>query len=100
MGHNALLCNLMTAADVSSSTKPWEQHKEISTCIYEEFFDQGDLERKHNMTPGSIYDRANSNEIPSYQVGFFDAVARPVYEGLARIDSSFDEVVVRLESNR
>lgn len=97
---DVLLYNLMTASDVSSSTKPWDQHKEITTCIYEEFFHQGDLERANGLKPMAMYDRYQAGKIPNFQVGFMDAVARPVYEGLELLDDSFKVITEMLEINR
>lgn len=36
---------LMTACDVSSSSKPWEVQKRVVDLVFSEFFEQGDLER-------------------------------------------------------
>ena len=36
---------LMTACDVSSSSKPWEVQKRVVDLVFTEFFEQGDLER-------------------------------------------------------
>ena len=37
---------LMTASDVSAITKPWEIQQEVAKLLADEFFQQGDLEKK------------------------------------------------------
>ncbi len=45
-----LQSGLMTAADLGAVTKPWNIHKHVSALIAEEFWTQGDIERRCTIT--------------------------------------------------
>jgi len=71
----------MTACDVSAICKPWEDQKVIAQLIANEFFQQGDLEKKQlHQKPIAIMDRDRENEFPMMQVNFIDAVCLPNYQ--------------------
>lgn len=43
---------MMTACDVAAITKPWEVQWKVADLIANEFFEQGDIERRElNITP-------------------------------------------------
>ena len=42
---------LMTASDVSAITKPWEIQQQVAKLLADEFFQQGDLEKKVPVCP-------------------------------------------------
>ncbi len=53
---------------------------------YEEFFYQGDEERKLGLPlSANLMDRANEPEIPSMQIGFFSAIVIPAFELMAAV---------------
>ena len=42
----------MTACDVAAITKPWEVQWKVADLVTNEFFEQGDIERRElNITP-------------------------------------------------
>ena len=60
----------------------------MSTCclmfawqelIYQEFFSQGDKEKKFGRTPIEMMDREKAY-IPELQIGFLDGIASPVFK--------------------
>ena len=43
---------MMTACDVAAITKPWEVQWKVAELVANEFFEQGDIERRElNITP-------------------------------------------------
>ena len=58
----------MTAADLSASAKPWEVQAETVKGIFEEFYDQGDLEREAGRIPMPMMDRNQPDQQANSQV--------------------------------
>lgn len=74
------MCSLlMTASDLSSTSKEWEWSQRISDLIYSEFFSQGDLEKALGHTPSEMMDR-NKAFVPEQQLGFMNGIVGPAYE--------------------
>ncbi|XP_033761202.1 cAMP and cAMP-inhibited cGMP 3',5'-cyclic phosphodiesterase 10A-like [Pecten maximus] len=85
MFRNRTMDLMMTAGDLCGVSKPWKTNKSSTNQLYEEFYEQGDAEKKHGFVPMSMMDRAHSDEIPNQQVGFIDFVCQPLYKTMARI---------------
>jgi hypothetical protein len=85
--HRYLLRNvLMTAADLSATTKPFPAQRRVAELVYSEFFDQGDLEKALGTSADQLQDLVNRqkvHQLPKMQIGFLDFVAGPVYETLS-----------------
>ncbi|VDD82770.1 unnamed protein product [Mesocestoides corti] len=76
-----LMSMLMTASDVSASTKPWPVQKKSAELVANEFFEQGDLEKqKLNIKPEAVMDRDLSHQFPQMQIEFIDTICAPVYK--------------------
>uniref|UniRef100_A0A1I8JKI6 Phosphodiesterase n=1 Tax=Macrostomum lignano TaxID=282301 RepID=A0A1I8JKI6_9PLAT len=74
---------LMTAADLSAITKPWNVQYKTAHLVANEFYEQGDRERSElNMQPEDLKDRDKRMRLPAMQVGFIDFVCQPVYTPL------------------
>lgn len=58
----------MTGADLCASAKPWDAQRETVRVIFEEFYEQGDLEKRAGRTPIPMMDREKENEQPASQV--------------------------------
>uniref|UniRef100_A0AAR5Q408 3',5'-cyclic-GMP phosphodiesterase n=1 Tax=Dendroctonus ponderosae TaxID=77166 RepID=A0AAR5Q408_DENPD len=69
----------MTGSDLSASAKPWGIQVETVRVIFEEFYQQGDAERKAGRHPIPMMDRAQPDEQPSSQVGFLTGICLPCY---------------------
>ena len=59
---------LVHMADISHPGKPWKQHEEWSSRLSEEFFQQGDEERRLGRKCSPLCDRYDTN-IPESQQG-------------------------------
>lgn len=69
----------MTAADLCASAKPWEVQAETVRVIFEEFYEQGDIEKKQGRKPIPMMDRDQAHQLPSSQVSLEDFDAIMVY---------------------
>ncbi len=67
------------AADVSNPTRPLNISRRWSEKIMEEFFLQGDAERRQNLPISYLCDR-DSITVPKSQSDFFSFVALPLFK--------------------
>lgn len=75
----------MTACDLCASTKPWEQQRETVRVIFEEFYEQGDVEKAEGRQPIPMMDRTKAHELPASQVGFLKNICIPCYDLLSTV---------------
>ena len=69
---------IIHAADISNPTKPLIIYKEWAQRCVDEFFKQGDLEKKKGMPISFNCDR-NTVSLPQSQVGFIDVIVSPLF---------------------
>ncbi|XP_052746544.1 uncharacterized protein LOC112042884 isoform X2 [Bicyclus anynana] len=67
----------LKCADISNPCRPWDISKMWSLRVCEEFFRQGDCERRMKIPITSLCDRFIVT-IPAIQAGFFKFVAKPL----------------------
>lgn len=90
---------LMTAADLGAVTKPWEVHRKVSQLVAEEFWEQGDLERKElNEDPPPMMDRHAS--LSSVQVSFIDGVCIDIYQIMKTMNLALTPLLDNCKANR
>jgi cAMP and cAMP-inhibited cGMP 3',5'-cyclic phosphodiesterase 10 len=58
----------MTAADLCASTKAWDAQVETVKVIFEEFYEQGDIEKAAGRVPIPMMDREKKDEQAASQV--------------------------------
>lgn len=93
-----LLMMLIKAADISNSVKPWDQQREWAERVQAEFYAQGDMERELGLTLSPLMDR-QCGDVPAGQVGFLEALAKPLFVALADELPALQPLVARLEAN-
>ncbi|XP_071446087.1 uncharacterized protein [Hetaerina americana] len=69
----------LKCADISNPCRPWDVSKKWSHKVCEEFFRQGDYERKLNLPVTSLCDR-HTTSVPKIQTGFFRFVVAPLFD--------------------
>ncbi|ORZ40347.1 hypothetical protein BCR44DRAFT_118924 [Catenaria anguillulae PL171] len=79
MDRKFVLSIAMKCADINNPSKPLHLCTQWTAFIMEEFFRQGDEERKRGMEISTLMDRFNT-DIPKCQVGFIDFVVAPLFE--------------------
>ncbi|XP_041987155.1 cGMP-specific 3',5'-cyclic phosphodiesterase-like isoform X2 [Aricia agestis] len=67
----------LKCADISNPCRPWEISRKWSLKVCEEFFRQGDYERKLNLPVTALCDR-HTTSIPKIQTGFSKFVVTPL----------------------
>ena len=76
---------MMSACDLGAITKPWKIQKKVAKLVANEFFEQGDLEKRElKLEPIDMMNREKMENLPSMQVGFIDAICLPIYDALAK----------------
>ncbi|XP_055341604.1 cAMP and cAMP-inhibited cGMP 3',5'-cyclic phosphodiesterase 10A-like [Paramacrobiotus metropolitanus] len=84
--HRRRLMNiLMNACDLTASTKPWGYQAECTRDLYDEFYTQGDIEKRYGEPPIPMLDRDNEGNLAREQVGFLRYVCMPLYALVSRI---------------
>lgn len=69
----------LKCADISNPCRPWDISRKWSYKVCEEFFRQGDYERRLNLPVTPLCDR-HTTSIPKIQTGFFKYVVTPLYD--------------------
>uniref|UniRef100_A0A674PKV2 Phosphodiesterase n=1 Tax=Takifugu rubripes TaxID=31033 RepID=A0A674PKV2_TAKRU len=77
----------LKCADICNPCRPWELSKQWSEKVTEEFFQQGDIEKKHKLEISPVCDRA-SNTVGNIQIGFMTYVAEPLFVEWARFSDT------------
>ncbi|XP_071954922.1 cAMP and cAMP-inhibited cGMP 3',5'-cyclic phosphodiesterase 10A-like [Antedon mediterranea] len=76
---------LMTASDLSLSAKYWPVQRETVDFIYEEFYQQGDVEREHGCEPLPMMNRGLKDKLAQEQVNFYKFICIPCYTTLHQV---------------
>ena len=72
---------LAHASDVSQSTRNFDTVKKWTYLLFEEFFDQGDIEKEEGLPVSFLCDRTTIN-VPSNQPGFINFIVTPLYAAI------------------
>ncbi len=89
---------IVHSADISHNVKEWSISEKWSLSIYEEFFKQGEIEKKSNLPISMFCDRDSTN-IPKAQIGFLSAIITPTFELLIRIFPNFKKIINNVNKN-
>ncbi|KAM3593257.1 uncharacterized protein V6R79_008689 [Siganus canaliculatus] len=77
----------LKCADICNPCRPWELSKQWSEKVTQEFFHQGDIEKKHKLEVSPLCDRA-VNTVGNIQIGFMTYVAEPLFAEWARFSDT------------
>ncbi|XP_077480078.1 high affinity 3',5'-cyclic-AMP phosphodiesterase 7A isoform X1 [Stigmatopora argus] len=77
----------LKCADICNPCRPWELSKQWSDKVTAEFFQQGDVEKKHKLEVSPLCDRAN-NTVGKIQIGFMTYVAEPLFGEWSRFSDT------------
>jgi len=97
-----LIMNIcLYAADHSHPCKPTIQYFRWMSLQMEEFYQQGDIEKKMGFQVTPFYDRTTCNPF-IYQKGYLDVVVEPIYQTLVLFiqDIKDDCLIKGLEENK
>ena len=92
---------LIHSSDISNPTKPFNICKIWTELVMEEFFMQGDLEKKNYLPISFLCDRVSTN-IPKSQIGFISNIVLPNFKILALLSDNcnifFENLLMNIES--
>jgi hypothetical protein len=89
---------LIHLGDLSHNTKGIEISKAWTYLLYEEFHQQGDVERCLNIPISMFCDRNNSN-IPKAQIGFINDIILPTFDVLVNFFPSLSYLIINIDDN-
>ena len=75
---------LLHACDISTSLRDFPTSTHWSDLLFEEFFNQGDMEKAQNLEISMMCDRTTTN-IAGGQAGFIQFVVMPIFNQLSVI---------------
>ncbi|KAM6978115.1 high affinity 3',5'-cyclic-AMP phosphodiesterase 7A isoform 2-T2 [Aplochiton taeniatus] len=82
-----LLQMALKCADICNPCRPWELSKQWSQKVTEEFFVQGDIEKKHKLEVSPLCDR-DINSVGNIQIGFMTYVVEPLFAEWSRFSDT------------
>ncbi|XP_016887206.1 high affinity 3',5'-cyclic-AMP phosphodiesterase 7A isoform X2 [Cynoglossus semilaevis] len=87
-GHRHFILQMaLKCADICNPCRPWELSKQWSERVTEEFFQQGDIEKKHKLDVSPLCNR-ETNTVGNIQIGFMTYVAEPLFAEWARFSDT------------
>ncbi|XP_055005644.1 cAMP-specific 3',5'-cyclic phosphodiesterase 7B isoform X3 [Boleophthalmus pectinirostris] len=69
----------LKCADVCNPCRVWELSRQWSERVCEEFYRQGDLERKFDLEISPLCDQ-HTDSVPAIQIGFISYIVEPLFE--------------------
>ena len=87
---------IVSRADISNPGRPLHWAVKWAELLAEEFYQQGDEERRLGQAVSPLGDRANTNLLPKSQLGFVEAIVLPTFSSLQGIIKSALPVPVKL----
>lgn len=94
-----IICNIIHACDISNPIKLPHIYRKWVDKVFEEFFIQGDLEKKEKIPVSLLCDRENT-DISKSQVGFIKFVVRPTFEALRNLFPEIQTFIDYLNKNQ
>ncbi|KAM3866258.1 high affinity 3',5'-cyclic-AMP phosphodiesterase 7A-like [Diretmus argenteus] len=77
----------MKCADICNPCRPWRLCKLWSNKVTEEFFHQGDTEKRHNVELSPMCDR-QTNSMAKIQIDFISYVVEPLFREWSRFSAT------------
>ncbi|KAG9347966.1 hypothetical protein JZ751_003985 [Albula glossodonta] len=87
-GHRHFILQMaLKCADICNPCRPWELSKQWSEKVTEEFFHQGDIEKKHKLEVSPLCD-SQTNSVGKIQIDFMTYVVEPLFAEWARFSDT------------
>jgi hypothetical protein len=87
------MSSVLHAADISTSLRDFDVSQVWADCLFEEFFNQGDVEKAKNLDVSFLCDR-ETTEVSAGQVGFISFVVLPVFKLIANVSTDVNAVQI------
>lgn len=97
----AALNLIIHSADISNPAKPLKVYNNWVKLVFNEFFNQGDLEKKNNLPVSMLCDRESTN-INKSQIGFIKFIVKPTFDCIIKIiplikEGYFENIIINTE---
>ncbi|KAL0270207.1 UNVERIFIED_CONTAM: hypothetical protein PYX00_007686 [Menopon gallinae] len=89
----------MTGCDLSASAKPWDVQIQTVKVIFQEFYQQGDEEKRAGRQPIPMMDRNKPERQAASQVEFLTQICIPCYTLLARVVPGSEPLLEQCQKN-
>uniref|UniRef100_A0A8C3S6R5 Phosphodiesterase n=1 Tax=Chelydra serpentina TaxID=8475 RepID=A0A8C3S6R5_CHESE len=87
-GHRHFILQMaLKCADICNPCRTWELSKQWSEKVTEEFFHQGDVEKRYQLGVSPLCDR-QSETIANIQIGFMTYLVEPLFAEWARFSNT------------
>ena len=86
------------AADISNPVKSFDICKKWALLVVEEFFSQGDVEKRLGLDVSPMSDRLTTN-VNSMQVGFIEFVVFPLYDAFVKTFPTLEVLLRNIVNN-
>lgn len=96
--HQEILNFLLHTADISHNSKKFSISYKWTLRLYDEFWNQGDTEKKSDLPISFLCDRSSA-DIPKAQIGFIKGIIQPSFEILIDMFPSLDYLMDNINSN-
>jgi hypothetical protein len=93
------LNTLLHSADISNPTKPLHIYTKWVDLIMDEFWLQGDQEKKINLPISFLCDRTTT-KVPASQIGFMDGIVSPLIQIIVSFFPGLNFLKENIESNK
>ena len=90
---------IIHSADVSNPTKPLDIYKQWAQRCVEEFFKQGDMEKRLGIPVSFNCDR-DTVSLPKSQIGFIDAIVSPLFSVVCEFFPGMNFTLENMKKNR
>jgi hypothetical protein len=91
--------SILHVCDISNPSKPWETSKKWSDLVVEEFFAQGDLEKRQNLPVSMNCDRLTTKQ-DELSINFNDFIVAPFFFSVTKFLPQMLTACKNLETNR
>ena len=85
---------VLHACDISTSLRDFDLSVDWADLLFEEFFNQGDMEKAQGLEISMMCDRTTTN-IAGGQAGFIQFVVLPIFNQLSMICPSIEDVQIK-----
>lgn len=91
---NLLQIMLIKCCDISNEVRPSVISEPWADCLLEEYFQQGDREKREGLPVDALMDRDKISK-PQAQCGFIRFILIPLFESVAHLFPLLEEVMIR-----
>ena len=89
---------LIHTADISNPTKSLNLYKKWTDLIINEFWQQGDKEKKMSLPVSFACDRIGAS-VPKIQIGFIEGIVLPLFSCVAELFPNLEYMKINLSDN-